>query len=565
MSAFKPLDTKVDSIRLLVLLPKAADGEICCELQHTTFTSKPHYEALSYVWSEEPADKKIKVDDEEVLVGANLYSALQTFQCSSPRPLWVDALCINLADTEERNYQASLMSYIYSRAQKVLAWLGSAPDRFTQDDLDDMKTPDRLWYMQWSDENRAAIAESLYWSRRWTIQEIFHAKKIHFHLGVGVFYIEGCANLIVGDALEHIRRRLELLHVTRERRGSDIQRLDVLLKTYSSLKCRDPLDKVFSFLGMADEAAQDLIEVDYNMGHFDLYTKLVKYHRKSTPMPNWPRCFVKDFDFGPWRHKNSYLEFSKELERSVRLVAFSHLAQKTLEGTVDKNQPSASSTARGDVFIARGAFAGKVLRLGPTYKELVSSLEPNRQWVATIEEECIKDPFLNEIRRLSEEYSREMLAWDEAHLNPVRTGNFSNSYGYRVSADDQSIDHQETDQSSESSEPRLFLATKGVMGFLPPQARAGDMIYSFWECTVGFIVRKVAEDRWMIVGRAELSAESLHRVVSEPFFHDALNYRASGEQSSKGKKSSVRGPQRKALENMLDFKLDLYALQQLTA
>lgn len=83
---------------------------------------------------------------------------------------------------------------------------------------------------------------------------------------------------------------------------------------------------------------------------------------------------------------------------------------------------------------------------------------------------------------------------------------------------------------------------------------------------MGFIVRKVTEDRWMIVGRAELSDESLHRVISEPFFHDALNYRASGDGGSKGKnKGSVRGSQKKAFENMLDFKLDLHALQQLTA
>jgi hypothetical protein len=40
------------------------------------------------------------------------------------RVLWIDAICINQMDLDERNHQVKLMAYIFSRAQEVLVWLG---------------------------------------------------------------------------------------------------------------------------------------------------------------------------------------------------------------------------------------------------------------------------------------------------------------------------------------------------------------------------------------------------------------------------------------------------------
>jgi hypothetical protein len=42
--------------------------------------------------------------------------------------LWIDALCINQADTAERNAQVQRMGALYARADRVLAWLGAEDD-----------------------------------------------------------------------------------------------------------------------------------------------------------------------------------------------------------------------------------------------------------------------------------------------------------------------------------------------------------------------------------------------------------------------------------------------------
>lgn len=45
---------------------------------------------------------------------------------SEPRVLWVDAICINQSNPDEKNHQVRQMYRIYSSASRVLIWLGNA-------------------------------------------------------------------------------------------------------------------------------------------------------------------------------------------------------------------------------------------------------------------------------------------------------------------------------------------------------------------------------------------------------------------------------------------------------
>ncbi|EMT68770.1 Heterokaryon incompatibility protein 6, OR allele, partial [Fusarium odoratissimum] len=44
------------------------------------------------------------------------------------RVLWIDAICINQADVDEKNTQVPLMQKIYGQGQNVLVWLGEPTD-----------------------------------------------------------------------------------------------------------------------------------------------------------------------------------------------------------------------------------------------------------------------------------------------------------------------------------------------------------------------------------------------------------------------------------------------------
>ena len=44
--------------------------------------------------------------------------------------LWIDAICINKADVDERNRQVQILAFIYSRAKVVTVWLGTLEDQY---------------------------------------------------------------------------------------------------------------------------------------------------------------------------------------------------------------------------------------------------------------------------------------------------------------------------------------------------------------------------------------------------------------------------------------------------
>lgn len=57
-------------------------------------------------------------------VTRNLEGALRRLRsCSLDRILWIDALCINQKDVQERGQQVQLMARIYASARQVLVWL----------------------------------------------------------------------------------------------------------------------------------------------------------------------------------------------------------------------------------------------------------------------------------------------------------------------------------------------------------------------------------------------------------------------------------------------------------
>ncbi|KIM94077.1 hypothetical protein OIDMADRAFT_136612, partial [Oidiodendron maius Zn] len=96
-----------------------------CRLIHSNSISQLLYVALSYVWGGSGAPATIELEGRSFTVTPNLYSALKNLRHRSQnRYLWVDAICINQADMEERNHQVSQMCFIYEQAAAVLMWLG---------------------------------------------------------------------------------------------------------------------------------------------------------------------------------------------------------------------------------------------------------------------------------------------------------------------------------------------------------------------------------------------------------------------------------------------------------
>jgi hypothetical protein len=127
-----------DSIRLLHLLPhEDKNAPIQCQLFDYSLQEsgkRMHlYDALSYVWGDSDNPRSIYIGEHDLPITRNLHAALSHLRnfCHE-RIIWVDAICIDQKNTEEKEQQIQIMAKIYSQANRVLVWLGEAADNSDQ-------------------------------------------------------------------------------------------------------------------------------------------------------------------------------------------------------------------------------------------------------------------------------------------------------------------------------------------------------------------------------------------------------------------------------------------------
>jgi hypothetical protein len=127
---YSPLPPEGYNIRLLCLLPNEDEAApLQCALRNYSLPkldTRTHlYEALSYVWGNPDETLPICVDGGQFPVTLNLHAALSHLRDRSfERIIWVDAVCIDQTNSEERKKQVQLMAKIYSKAHRVIVWLG---------------------------------------------------------------------------------------------------------------------------------------------------------------------------------------------------------------------------------------------------------------------------------------------------------------------------------------------------------------------------------------------------------------------------------------------------------
>ena len=126
---YKPIDLEDCSFRL-VRLSYGEDGPIQCELFDAWLHDTDdiiEYEALSYTWGGTDKPYEIEINGRRMPVTKNLSLALRHLRYPGrDRILWIDAICINQNNNEERGHQVQQMASIYKKAEQVIVWLGRA-------------------------------------------------------------------------------------------------------------------------------------------------------------------------------------------------------------------------------------------------------------------------------------------------------------------------------------------------------------------------------------------------------------------------------------------------------
>ncbi|KAI1116930.1 heterokaryon incompatibility protein-domain-containing protein [Nemania sp. NC0429] len=182
---YQPLSHSAQT-RIVVLEPSLdAAASLVCGIEELRVELDEGFQALSYTWGEPSFTETLIVDNSSFLrITPNLRDALHRFRLPfSPHRLWVDAICINQYDEEEKAIQIPSMDLIYRGATAVLVWLGKYPAQAAC--LANIKAHPRLLGGESSVGSHAGPQEhsellmsvsslvKLPWfSRRWIVQEV---------------------------------------------------------------------------------------------------------------------------------------------------------------------------------------------------------------------------------------------------------------------------------------------------------------------------------------------------------------------------------------------------------
>ncbi|KAK4624415.1 Heterokaryon incompatibility protein 6, OR allele [Fulvia fulva] len=352
---YEPL--RETSIRLVTFVPV---DELSLSMKHFDDWAdlrrrETWYTALSYCWGSSERSSCINVNGSRLAVTENLMTVLALIRAhhlpchqkplSTPRQhrewFWIDQICINQDDVDERNEQVQDMWRIYSSARRVFALLGvtapDVPELFpsgcaTSRDIEDsvnaqLRNPSEQWEHNLTDPDwdrtvsphRLSTAEYIlgvpYFKRTWIVPELLQARSLHFICGAwslpAAVFRDLLRLLRISSSLEgsvsELGRISRLLEDSRDLQVRSAQQrvrvpsaciafLDNLRSLHDTV-CSDGRDKIFAALscpGSKSLSKATALKPDYSATIDELAVLVVAYvdqllNQNETEWPQGPR------------------------------------------------------------------------------------------------------------------------------------------------------------------------------------------------------------------------------------------------------------------------------------
>ncbi|KIX95736.1 uncharacterized protein Z520_08444 [Fonsecaea multimorphosa CBS 102226] len=300
-----------DQIRLMKLRDGTVNTKIEFEL-HILERGGAEYHALSYAWGSPVRDQEAFCNGQSLMITSNLQLALSRLRkFQKDTYLWVDGVCINQADPDDKSIQVRRMSSIYRDAAAVIVWLGEENDTtglgiqllsnlcqaFPSSNGDDIRSlyldhsslptaeeldkagqldkfgiPSDTTSAPW--QAAAKILDAAWFGRRWVLQEVTRSRKCLFRIGS----YETTPEIILGGAyrilslpefnhaLDHKQRRNcirveSIVQLLRMQQSSWLHEsmADILLET-ANFESTDPRDRIFAIVGCLNGVPDHLID-----------------------------------------------------------------------------------------------------------------------------------------------------------------------------------------------------------------------------------------------------------------------------------------------------------------
>ncbi|UPL02479.1 hypothetical protein LCI18_013413 [Fusarium solani-melongenae] len=275
-----------NSLRLLHL-DDDASPILSGTFERASIAHLPPYEAVSYCWGGDDGDY---TKSEFIIIGGRLFPITKNCAAvlrkirkkNSKRVIWIDSLCINQNDVNERSVQVSQMGLIFSGAQKVHIYLGNNVDNTTVSEafyvLGSMQNLQEF-SMRLRDraESVKALFTQTYFSRMWIIQEVLLAKSAQLHWGTTTIpwqtLSEGHLDVLRWYGIHsHIPEWMRIRAMTNNFRNSET--LGELLFSAMGSTASNDRDKVYGIYGLLFDAEEEGLIVDYGLSVKQVFTNM---------------------------------------------------------------------------------------------------------------------------------------------------------------------------------------------------------------------------------------------------------------------------------------------------
>ncbi|KAF2159177.1 hypothetical protein M409DRAFT_30316 [Zasmidium cellare ATCC 36951] len=288
---YEPLANASKQLRLLQFTPAHPGDEVGVEMSTWSLSNAPPYMAVSYTWGD-PEPKPIMISGQSVDVRWNCFYALYQARFHYPDGyVWIDSICINQDDPDEKAIQVSNMFDIYSNASMVLASLGEHGDdsKALLDGRSIEHSPKSGDHQLRTFRRTEKFGSRPYWSRLWIVQELFAAKdKIEILCGSDK-YDWAEVTKICGYGVPHQRREIwDMLGSSMFRVIASLHKLDLnqALSGFTDFDCSDPRDRLYGLLALIRwPAGCEPVKPDYKRSAYDLALQLVDHVKGDTIEP----------------------------------------------------------------------------------------------------------------------------------------------------------------------------------------------------------------------------------------------------------------------------------------
>lgn len=549
-------------VRLVTLKAGPASDLIRCDLEVAELQSRP-FEALSYVWGDENDQHVIDCGGEPLSVRKNLFVALRNLRDPEvDRTLWIDAICINQKDLQERGRQVSLMGRIYGAARCVLVWLGEPHnDDFeafgTIIALADLMPKREPTFFSRSRSSRVSRAEidsygvvnhlrfhhlliffSRPWFERvWVIQEVVRARRATVLCGTRHMPWDEFAKVVLsfndalgylmsqyhGESVDKVTALDNLPAMNSLKKYNEKMTLFSILCVASTFKSTDERDKLFALLNLGNRSSLR-IQPDYTTDYFNVFKRHIVYELTERRRLDYlARPPVRRQDWPSW-----VPDWTEKSRSSYFYTAIDHEFRAALDSSPTLTVSDDILTIKGKVVDRIANLVAPMDRSRPRQSDdSEETIDPEEivQWL----EECMSlvplklglvrdaaDSALNPLLRTfacngvhgGHQLGR-LLHWPRDHTTDLRRDLEKLSDVYEsindLSNTQQSLLDPVTELASKlypAITDRQFFQTRGRkrLGWVSKRAKKDDAVCVLYGGAVPFVLREQHNGRWRIVG-----------------------------------------------------------------